>query len=256
MKYINTRFYYSNIEKFTQVYNSTQFSQIYLITRVNVAKQYYFNKSITNYNFTEDMMIYGFLSTFLEITNQLEDTIKQISKTNCFLKDEYKQYFRQYMYNDFSEIITNEEYFDLYSKKALVGFNSVSFEIFEFIRFMDIKYFIDNERNKTLPYNISDLVIHPLWEDVGDLMLYIVRPWYNKIIEKMEAYFYGFIDDKIVSYIFVFIAIIIIISIDYWIIWKRYEDDFINSIKKSFDLINLIPEEIKNIIVNKLNEQN
>ena len=256
IKYINTRFYYSNIEKFSQVYNSTQFSQIYLITRVDVAKQYYFNKSITNYNFTEDMMIYGFLSTFLQITDQLEDTIKQISKTDCFLKDEYKQYFRQYMYNDFSEIITNEEYFDLYSKKAEIGFKSISFEIFEYIRFLNIKYFIDNERNKTLPDNISDLVVHPLWGDAGDLMLYIVRPWYNKIIEKMEKYFYEFVDDKIVSYIFVFITIIIIISIYYWIIWKRFEDDFINSIKKSFDLINLIPEEIKNIIVNKLNEQN
>ena len=254
LKYINTRMYFYNINKFTQVYNSTQFSQINIVLSIDIVKQFFLKESLESFNFNDNQLKYYFLNTLLEISEQLEDTIKQISKTNCFLKDEYKQYFRQYIYNDFSEIITNEEYFDLYSKKALIGFKSVSFEIFEFIRFMDIKYFIDNERNKTLPYNISDLVIHPLWEDVGDLMLYIVRPWYNKIIEKMEAYFYGFIDDKIVSYIFVFIAIIIIISIDYWIIWKRYEDDFINSIKKSFDLINLIPEEIKNIIVNKLNE--
>ena len=37
-------------------------------------------------------------------------------------------------------------------------------------------------------------------------------------------------------------------------ILKSNEKYFIDSIKKSFDLINLIPEEIKNIIVNKLNE--
>ena len=256
IKYINIRFYYSNIEKFSQVYNSTQFSQIYLITTVDIVKQYYFNKSITIYNLTEDMMINSFLLSLLKITDQLEDTLKQMSKTNCFLKDEYKQFFRQYMYNDFSEIIKNEEYFDVYSKKAEIGFKSISFEIFEIIRFLNIKYFIDNERNKTLPDNISDLVMHPLWGDAGDLMLYVVRPWYNKIIEEMETYFYEFIDDKIVSYIFVFITIIIIVSVYYWIIWKRFEDDFINSIRRSFNLINLIPEEIKNIIVNKLNEQN
>ena len=259
LKYINTRFYYSDIERFSQVYNSTQFSQIYLITRVDVVKQYLFNKSIINYNLTEDNMIYNFLSTLLQTSDQLEDTLKQISKTNCFLKDEYKVFFKQYMYSDFSEIIENKELFKRYknfTKKAEIGFKSISFEIFEIIRYLNIKYFIDHERNKTLPYNISDLVIHPLWIDVGDLIFYIVRPWYNKVIEKMETYFYEFVDNKIVSNIFVFISIIIILSIYYWILWKRYEDDFINSIKKSFDLINLIPEEIKNIIVNKLNDQN
>jgi hypothetical protein len=56
--------------------------------------------------------------------------------------------------------------------------------------------------------------------------------------------------------IIIFALAIIVISMYYWILWKRYENDFIKSIKKSFELINLIPEEIKNIIVNKLNEQN
>ena len=257
LKYINTRFYYSNIEKFTQVYNATQFSQIYVITGVDIVKQYLFNKSLTNYNLTDETMIDNFLFTLLQITKQLEDTIKQISKTDCFLKDEYKQFFIQYMYYDFSEIIVNDEYFDEnknYTKKAEIGFKSISFEIFEIIKFLDIKYFIDEERNKTLPNNISDLVIHPLWVDIGNLLFFMVRPWYNRLNEKMESYFYEYVEYKIVSYIFIFISIIIIISIYYWIVWKKYENDFINSIKKSFELINLIPEEIKNIIVNKLNE--
>ena len=250
LKYINTRFYYSNIEKFTQVYNATQFSQIYVITGVDIVKQYLFNKSLTNYNLTEETMIDNFLFTLLQITKQLEDTIKQISKTDCFLKDEYKQFFIQYMYYDFSEIIVNDEYFDEnknYTKKAEIGFKSISFEIFEIIKFLDIKYFIDEERNKTLPNNISDLVIHPLWVDIGNLLFFMVRPWYNRLNEKMESYFYEYVEYKIVSYIFIFISIIIIISIYYWIVWKKYENDFINSIKKSFELINLIPEEIKNI---------
>ena len=250
LKYINTRFYYSNIEKFTQVYNATQFSQIYVITGVDIVKQYLFNKSLTNYNLTDETMIDNFLFTLLQITKQLEDTIKQISKTDCFLKDEYKQFFIQYMYYDFSEIIANDEYFDEnknYTKKAETGFKSISFEIFEIIRFLDIKYFIDEERNKTLPNNISDLVIHPLWVDIGNLLFFMVRPWYNRLNEKMESYFYEYVEYKIVSYIFIFISIIIIISIYYWIVWKKYENDFINSIKKSFELINLIPEEIKNI---------
>ena len=145
-----------------------------------------------------------------------------------------------FLYNIFDE---NKNY----TKKAEIGFKSISFEIFEIIKFLDIKYFIDEERNKSLPNNISDLVIHPLWVDIGNLLFFMVRPWYNRLNEKLESYFYEYVDYKIVSYIFIFISIIIIISIYYWIVWKKYENDFINSIKKSFELINLIPEEIKNI---------
>ena len=49
---------------------------------------------------------------------------------------------------------------------------------------------------------------------------------------------------------------LIAVSLYFWIVWKKYEDEFIDSIEKSFDLINLIPEEIKNILVAKLNENN
>ena len=45
-------------------------------------------------------------------------------------------------------------------------------------------------------------------------------------------------------------------NIYFWIIWKKYEDDFIKSIERSFELINLIPEEIKSVIAEKLNESN
>ena len=60
--------------------------------------------------------------------------------------------------------------------------------------------------------------------------------------------------DKYTKYIISFLISLLIISIYYLIIWKRYKNEFIKSIYKSFDLINLMPEEIKNIIVNKLNE--
>ena len=50
------------------------------------------------------------------------------------------------------------------------------------------------------------------------------------------------------------IVIIVLITLYYCIIWKSYEERFHNVLKKSFDLINLIPKEIKSVIVSKLNE--
>ena len=82
-----------------------------------------------------------------------------------------------------------------------------------------------------------------------------MRPWYNKIIYSLNTSFYSYSGEKLVYYISIFIILLVLISLYYWIIWKKFEMEFIDSIKKSFDLINLIPEEIKNIIVTKLNEK-
>ena len=95
-----------------------------------------------------------------------------------------------------------------------------------------------------------------MWVQLDNLLLYIVRPWYNNINNLLDSSLYSYANGNKIEYIVDFIIVIIIISLYYWIVWKRYEFEFIDSIKKSFDLINLIPEEIKNIIVSKLNEQN
>ena len=256
-RYINTRIYYSNMDKFTEVYNSTQFSQIYLITRIDIVKQYFYNKSIVNYNMTEDSMIYNFLQCFMNTTNQLEDTIKLTSKTTSFLKNGYKNIFSQYMYNNFSEILSKEtddpQYYN-YMSRAENGFKFTSFEIFEIIKYLVIKYLAEEEENQNVGNNISKLINDGLWEEIGILIFYFIRPWYTKVNLELDNSFYSEVNSRIIEYIVSFIVTIILTSIYYWIFWKRYENEFIKSIKKSFDLINLIPEEIKNIIVNKLNE--
>ena len=74
-----------------------------------------------------------------------------------------------------------------------------------------------------------------------------------EIIDKM---FYDYDYGKQSTVVLIFSIMLIAVSLYFWIVWKKYEDEFIDSIEKSFDLINLIPEEIKNILVAKLNENN
>ena len=257
IKYINRRFYYSNIEKFTIVYNSTQFSQIYLLTRIVIVKQYFYNSSILNYNMNNDNMIYNFLQCFTSITDQFKVAIKQNSKSNSFLSDEYTQLFLKDMYHNYSEILTqdenNIENLKQTIKKGEIGFKASKFEIFEKIRFLITKYLIDEERNKT-NNNISELVNDKLWIDIGNIIFYLIRTCYQNLNPKMNSSFFSVVGDKIIQSIIILFIVIVLVSIYYWIIWKRYEIEFIRSIKKSFELINLIPEEIKNIIISKLNE--
>ena len=82
----------------------------------------------------------------------------------------------------------------------------------------------------------------------------LVKPLYSKLIEVMNSYYYAFVENIKVLYISIYISFAGLLSLYYWILWKKYEDNFLDLIKKSFDLINLIPEEIKNLIVLKLNE--
>ena len=257
-KYINTRTYYSTIDDFLKVYDSVQFCQIFLVIRIDIKKQFLYNKSIINYNYKEEQMIYNFLQCFLNISDQFEISLKEISKTKSFLKDSFKDRFRLYFYDNFTELIKNDidARASLYSdKNSEERFNMVIYRLFDIIRFLTIKYFIDDKRDINNG-NISQLINDKSWVQLDSILLFVVRPWYHNIINLLDQSFYSYVNGQQIQYIAYFIIVIIIISLYYWIVWKRYEFEFIDSIKKSFDLINLIPEEIKNIIVSKLNEQN
>jgi hypothetical protein len=229
------------------------------MTRMNIIKQYFFNTSITNYGFEENETGINFLYAFLYMSQEIEPTIKETSKTNSFLEDKYKNLFKEYFYGNITELVkeelTNMENTPIYY--FLVGFlefgfSSVNSKIFEILKFLTIRYFMDPEIYSEK--NISNLINHDSWIDIHNLLLGVVRPWYQNIKEIISSYYDSYTTKRLNFYIYLYVILLILISLYYWIVWKHYEDELINSIQKSFDLINLIPEEIKNIIINKLNE--
>ena len=251
-KYLDTRNYSKNIDNYITIYHSVRYSEIDIMTRIDSAKQYFDNPSIGNYDLSEDVNIFVFLYGFTSLSQKFGESVKEISKTNSFLKNKYKNDFIQVFYHDFSEFINIDPSLKVYTKG---GFKTTINEIFEMLKFLYIKYFIDDQRDINNK-NISSLInnIKFLYLDIS-LKRYF-RPWYGKLGDLTDSYFYSYIDNQNNLFVLIFIFMLIIISIFYFIIWKHYEEEFINKIEKSFDLINLIPEEIKNIIVAKLNENN
>jgi hypothetical protein len=67
--------------------------------------------------------------------------------------------------------------------------------------------------------------------------------------------FTSFIDQTNLVILSTFIVLIVIILIVYFLIWKSFEENLKELLKTSVDLINLIPESIKYIIVQKINEE-
>ena len=255
--YMIFKYCYSNgniqsIKKFLDVFNITLFSYVDIISSVDVSKSYYFNNSIPIFNFKHNPeeifknSPFGF--SFYNITSIFESMVISTSKTTSFLKGSYKDSFKSYLYHDFNNTmfdvnttyLRNENLLLLFNK----GFRSVAFHIFEKLRF----FWLQNVNNKT------DIINNQKWVDIDYLLLNVVRPWYNKLIDILDEEDNSFSNQAKVVQISVFIVVIAIFILCYFIIWKSYEEGLSALLQRSFDLINLIPEEIKYLIVSKLNE--
>ena len=82
----------------------------------------------------------------------------------------------------------------------------------------------------------------------------IIRPWFIGIINTLNKEFKKYYDKAQLVHISVYISVLVVIVLLYCIVWRTYEESLKTLLKISFDLINLIPEEIKYLIVTKLNE--
>ena len=101
-----------------------------------------------------------------------------------------------------------------------------------------------------MPNTINDLK----WLDIIYLILYIVRPWFNKMIGTLNDEANYFLNEEKIIQISLFLVVIMVLILSYFILWKNYEESLSVTLERSFDLIKLIQEEIKHIIVSKLNE--
>ena len=169
------------------------------------------------------------------------------SKTTSFLSDSFKEEFSTYLYHDFTSMLEiDKKYLLNYNLLNLFekGYLPVSFNIFESLRF----FWIQNYDNK------SNILNHKKWVDIDFLLLDVAKPWYERILEIMDDCVDNFLNSAKVVQISVFIVVVAIFILCYFIIWKSYEEQLSLLLQRSFDLINLIPEEIKYLIVSKLNE--
>ena len=78
-------------------------------------------------------------------------------------------------------------------------------------------------------------------------------PSMEEQLNQSEAFFLKY-KNAIIGCVVAFIVVVVIFLLSYFIVWKSYEESLELLLQRSFDLIKLIPEEIKYLIVTKLNE--
>ena len=250
-KFVYSKNNIQSIRKFLDVFNITMYSYVDIFSSVDVAKAYYFNSSIPIFNFTHSKNrkyeSSPFYFSFYNLTSIFESMIISNSKTTSFLSDSFKEEFSTYLYHDFTSMLEiDKQYLLNYNLLNLFekGYLPVSFNIFESLRF----FWIQNYDNK------SNILNHKKWVDIDFLLLDVAKPWYERILEIMDDCVDNFLNSAKVVQISVFIVVVAIFILCYFIIWKSYEEQLALLLQRSFDLINLIPEEIKYLIVSKLNE--
>ena len=251
-KYFYAKEYIDSVKKFLDVFNITLYSYIDITTNIDISKSFFYDKTIPLFKVphsNQDGIDVGtpFYNFFYNLSHSFDEMIIATSNTKSFLKLKYKDNFAKYVHQDFSEMIKvnttyvpNESLLKLFEK----GFKPVVFNVFERLRFFWIKAFLEEQNS----------IQNRRWCDIDFLLLYVIRPWYNKLIEIMHEESNHFLNGARVVQISLFIVVLVVFILCYFIIWKSYEENLSILLQRSFDLIKLIPEEIKYIIVSKLNE--
>ena len=244
----------TEINKFISLYQKNCAAEVNIILSIDIIKSFLYNKSIPilGHSNTRDI----FLSYFLNISYNFSECLFYGATEKALLGKKYLQKYLQYQESDFSELLDKNLIDNVgVSKYVKYGLKPIETRVFEIIRYLTIKYCnsteIDEEYTESSELLMSEA--HKFYE-IHMLIKNIFRQYYEGISNLMMESFNEYKSDTNLIYIIIFICLIFLIVFYYLIIWKLIEQKLGIILKNSIDLINLIPQEIKNIIVEKLNE--
>ena len=245
-----------SIYQFLLLFDKNNLSQTHFILSLDIFKSYLFNKSIPILNQTNQKET--FYETFMDLTDKFEDSIIFTSKTNSFLSGEYLEKYIQYLEGDFSEILDPgyvEEHKNILENKMGNGIKPIKMRVFEIINYLIIKYCQSDEILNEYD-NISFILKEREFKlyEISLLLQINIRKWYNNVLKLMMDSYYDYDNSGSFTFILFFVILIVFLILYYTIIWKSYEEKLNVLLKRSVDLINLIPQEIKKILIDKLNE--
>ena len=252
VKYIEFRKRMNNIEQFIYLYDYTDHAHGDFILSLNIFLSFFFDKSIPILNDNETTV--EFLDNFFVMSDEFENSIFYTSITESFLSGEYLKKYRKYLLGNYEDLLDREflkNYGQLLTNIIGHGIKPIVTRIFEAMRYFTVIFFqgkLDLENHLLfLKYGFTLYEINILTES-------LIRKWFDGVINLMINSFYDYMDQGKLSYIITSTVLLVFFILYYLIVWRIYEEKLKSLFKKSVDLINLIPQEIKILIIEKLNE--
>ena len=240
----------NNIKQFIHVFHSTYYTHINLIFSIDVVKSFFLDKNISILNQNSEKIFY---EVFYNISDVTVEAFILNSNTKCFLKDSFLPTLRQALHGEFIDLMEDLENKKVTAMFSANGLKPTLIKFFEIIRYNCLQYF-SNYGEIITENGIVDLINEYNWFEISYLLKYVVTPWFKSMSKLMNKCFSDFISNCQLIYLVLFILMLVILILLYCIIWKSFLEKLNALLKRSMDLINLIPEEIKLIIIQKLNE--
>ena len=251
-KYVYSMDNFKNMIKFLDVYGITESTDSNIISNIDIVKSFLYNDTIP---INEKDSVEPFINVFYSISDYIEQTIIETSKTESFLKAHYRKDFIGYLYSDFSALIQDDIDITQFKDDLKNGFRPILSDIYEIIIYFEYLY-LSNETyySDTRVNTTCSLINHENWIYLNSMVKNILRNFFKEIEDILYNMVENYIKKAKVVHTIIFIVLQCLLLIYYIIIWRRYYITVKIMIKKSQELINLIPEEIKYIMVEKINE--
>ena len=265
--YIISKFFYTfnnikHLSAFTEIFNTTYNTHINIILSIDVIKSFLFNDSIPIFNKNgKNGTLFQLLDIFYKQSNSFEEILLITSSSNYFL--EYRNKFYEYLYHDYNDLV-NKDINNISLIEKNNKFSPILNRLFENLKYITLKYLNYGYKEKREKYENnnfdgkngypSELIADKIWVEIDELTTIYIKYWFNSVFDLMLNYLNEYANKNKLIHVNICILLVIIIIFVYCIFWKNYENKLISILNRSFDLVNLIPKDIKNIIVSKLNE--
>ena len=244
IKFIYSKDSFENISLCVDVNNVTKNSEVDVILSYNVIKAYFKNSSNPLLNNTDSEYILR--ERVKNITDAVEDWTKF---TFLYMKNTGKNYMNKFIdlfFKNITEINDGEFNDEDFLGSMKYGFRSL---ITRYLSLMKTGSLMDLDNvNKTDIMNDEEL------GENGLKIVHVIRPWFKLLNEELQKTIENIFDKMILLCLALFISFLIGAVVIYALIWKNIEFQLEKYLINSIELINLIPERIKEDLVMKINE--
>ena len=245
IKFASTSQSFEKISLCINVSNVTRNAEVDVVMSYNVLKAYFINSSNPLLNETNSTLVLR--ERVKNITDAVEDWSKYTFLYMKYVGENYMNKFIELFFQNITSI--NEGGFndeDFFSSMKF-GFRALISRYLSLMKTGALMH-LDGV-NKT---NIIDN------EELGEnglVIVYVIRPWFKILNEELQKTLDNIFDRMISLCIGLFIGFIIFAVVIYSLIWKNVEFKLENFLMDSIELIDLIPEKIKQDLYSKIIEE-
>ena len=244
IKFSSSSTTFERIRLCVEVSNVTRNAEADVVMSYNVLKAYFMDPTIPLLNDNNSTKILS--DRVRNITDAVEDWSKISFLNMKFLGTNYMNKFIKLFFQNITSI--NEGGFndeDFYSSMKF-GFRALISRYLSLMKTGALMHL--NGINKT------DILDNEELGENGLKIVYVIRPWFKILNEELQITLDNIFDKMISLCIALFIGFFIFAVVIYVLVWKNVEFKLEKYLVNAIELINLIPEKIKQDLFDKLAE--